>query len=93
MGHLDYWSLLELPKLAYGIDINEPAPTEICSGCIKDRSQRKLSRTSMTRAKEFLEERHIDLGGPLPPTHLGEQYYIIFYDHVTETYYIKTHAA
>ncbi len=43
MGHLRYRSLLELPKLANGIEIKRPAPSEICSGCIKGRSQRKPS--------------------------------------------------
>ncbi len=90
MVHLRYRSLLELPKLAYEIEIKGPAPTEICIGCIKGRSQWKPSRTLMTRATEFLEEIHNDLGGPLPPTRLGEQYYISFYDDATGTYYVKT---
>ncbi len=41
MRHLGYKSLLELLNLAHGIEIRRPAPTEICSGCMKDRSQRK----------------------------------------------------
>ena len=90
MGHLGYRSLLELPKLAHRIEIKGPAPMEICGGCMKGRSQRKPSRTPMTRATEFLEEIHSDLGGPLPPTRWGEQYYISFYDDATGTYYVKT---
>ena len=90
MGHLGYRSLLELPKLASGIEVKGPAPTEICGGCMKGRSQRKPSRTPMTRATEFLEEIHSDLGGPLPPTRWGEQYYISFYDDATGAYYVKT---
>ncbi len=82
--------MLELPKLAHGIDIKGPAPTKICSGCIKGRSQQKPSRTPLTMATEFLQEIHSDLGGPLPPTRLGEQYYIFFYDDATVTYYVKT---
>ena len=68
MGHLGYRSLLELLKLAHGIDIKGPAPTKICGGCMKGRSQWKPSRTPITRATEFLKEIHSDLGGPLPPT-------------------------
>ncbi len=44
----------------------------------------------MTRAKELLEEIHSDLGGPLPPKRLGEQYYNSFYDDATGTHYVKT---
>ena len=68
MGHLGYRSLLELPKLAHGIEIKGSAPMEICGGCMKGRLQQKPSRTPMTRATEFLKEIHSDLGGPLPPT-------------------------
>ena len=39
MGHLEYKSLLELPKLANGIEIKGLAPTKICSKYIKGRSQ------------------------------------------------------
>ncbi len=66
--HLGYKSLLEIPNFANGIEIKETATTEICSGCIKGCSQRKPSRTPMTRATEFLEAIHSDLGGPLLPT-------------------------
>ncbi len=90
MGHLGYRSLLELPNLAYEIEIKGPAPTEICIGCMKGRSQQKLSQTSMTKATEFLGEIHIDLGEPLPPTRLGAQYYIFFYDDATGNYHVKT---
>ncbi len=90
MEYLGYKSLLELPKLANGIEIKGPVPTEICSGYMKGRSQRKPSRTPMIRATEFLEEIHSDLEGPLPPTRRGEQYYISFYDNATGTYHIKT---
>ncbi len=84
IGHLGYRSLLELPNLANEIEIKGPAPTEIC------RSQRKLSQTPMTKATEFLGEIHIDLGEPLPPTRLGAQYYIFFYDNATGNYHVKT---
>ena len=68
MGHLRYRSLLELPKLAHGIEIKGPALVEICGRCIKGRSQQKPSQTPMTKVTKFLEEIHSDLGGPLPPT-------------------------
>ena len=90
MGHLEYRFLLELPKLAHGIEIKGSAPMKICSGCIKDRLQRKSSQTPMTRAMEFLEEIHSDLGGSLLLTCCGEQHYISFYDDVTVTYHVKT---
>ena len=34
----------------------------------------------MTRANGFLERVHTDLGGPLPPTQRGHQYYMTFTD-------------
>ncbi len=43
MGHLGYRFLFELPKLANGIEIKGPTPTEICNGYIKGRSQWKSS--------------------------------------------------
>ncbi len=43
MGYLGYRSLLKLPKLVNEIEIKGPAPTEICNGGIKGRSQRKPS--------------------------------------------------
>ena len=39
MRHLRYKSLLELPKLTNRIEIKGPAPTQICSRCIKGRSK------------------------------------------------------
>lgn len=36
MGYLRYKSLLKLSKLAFEIKVKELAPTETCSGCMKD---------------------------------------------------------
>ena len=44
----------------------------------------------MTKAIEFLEEIHSDLGEVLPLTQWGDQYYISFYYDATGTYYVKT---
>lgn len=57
---------------------------------MKGRSQQKPTLIPMTRATEFLEEIHNDLGGPLPPTRWGKQYYICFNDDATWTYHVKT---
>ncbi len=48
MRDLGYRSLLEIQKLAHEMEIRGPAPTEISSGCIKSRSQRKPTRTPTT---------------------------------------------
>ena len=90
MRHLEYRSLLELPKLAHEIEIKGPAPTEICSGYMKRRLQWKPSQTPMTMATEFLEEIHSDLRVSLPLLGWKEYYYISFYDDVIGTYHVKT---
>lgn len=43
MGHLEYKSLLKLPKLVYEIEIKGPAVTKIYGRYMKSRLQWKLS--------------------------------------------------
>ena len=74
IGHLGYRSLLKLSKLANEIEIKEPSPTEIWSGCMKSRSPWKPCQTPMTKATEFLEKIYSDLRGPFPQTRWAEQY-------------------
>ena len=75
--------------IALDILLKDSLPEEICGECMVGRQQRKSSREPMTRATEFLELLHSDLGGLLPSTKYGYIFYISFYDDATGTYYVK----
>ncbi len=88
-AHFNYKAIVKLASMALGIQLKGPLPEEICGGCMVGRQQRKSSREPMTRATEFLELLHSDLGGLLPSTKYGYIFYISFYDDATGTYYVK----
>lgn len=48
-----------------------------CEGCLQNKSTRSISRTPMTKATRPLEKIHSDLAGPITPTSLGGNKYII----------------
>ena len=48
-----------------------------CDTCHKNKSTRNISRTPMTKSKRPLEKIHSDLAGPITPTSLGGNKYVI----------------
>lgn len=48
-----------------------------CEGCLLNKSTRQISRTPMTKATRPLEKIHSDLAGPITPTSLGGNKYLI----------------
>ncbi len=87
MGHLGYQNLLQLPKIADGIEIKDPIPAEIWGDCMKGRQQRKPSYEPRSTSSEYLDDLHCDLGGPYPITRKGNRFYLGIRDGATGAYY------
>ena len=80
LGHLSYPNLMKLNQLAQGVTVEGSAPQEICGPCMMGRQERKINRTPRTRSTEPASLIHSDLGGPLPSTRFGEQFYATMKD-------------
>ena len=80
LGHLNWGSVMQLPRFATGIELQGKKPEEICDGCMKGHQEKKIGHARMPRATEPFQLIHTDIGEPFPFTRKGHRYYISFLD-------------
>ena len=69
---------MKLNHLTNDINIVDFILEKICDDCIIERQQRKINRTSKTRANAFINIVHLDLRESFSLTRKDERYYVIF---------------
>ena len=86
LGHCNLDSIRHMvsKELVTGLKIDSSqSPDPICEPCLAGKMHASPFPSSSTRASKPLELVHSDLHGPLPRSHSGHKYWIVFVDDYT----------
>lgn len=78
IGHLNYNSIMQIPKHATRIEIKRKKPQDIYGPCMKGYQRLNIGYYPIPRATRPLQIIHSDLGGPYLITRKGYKYYTSF---------------
>jgi hypothetical protein len=94
LDHLNYCSLLSLPKMVTDIPSINLIHDSVCKGCAPRKNVKKPYSSSSRKSKGCLDLIHSDLCGPMTTPSLGDYLYYVIYidDHSRKTWicFMKT---
>ena len=77
LAHLGEQNIIKLTRMAEGIQLSKDSILGICGSCQKGKQTRKPSHEPSSRSTERGDLIHCDLCGPITPTTLGGNNYVI----------------
>ncbi len=89
MDHLGYQNILLLLKVAYGIEVKQLIPQDICGDYMKRRQQKIPSYKPMSQPTEYFDYLHCDLGSFYLTTRRSNRFYLGIRDGARGAYYAE----
>ena len=87
--YLGYRNVVANAKKVAGMEgVHGPFPEELCEPCLKGKQQSEPTRHPMSKATEFLNEIHVDIGGPLPLTFRGHRFFLLIKDDASGMFFV-----
>ena len=87
--YLGYCNVVANAKKVAGIEgVHGPFPEELYRPCLRGKQQLEPTRHPMSKATEFLNEVHVDIGGLLPLTFRGYRFFLLIKDDASGIFFV-----